>query len=104
MNILPVVKSIVGLATSLGAGAVVGNAIKATTPANLNRVQKVFVGIGAVTLSTVAGEIASNYIEAQIQEVVDGFRAGKTIKVDVVVEEVPTEGETPEDVESDESN
>lgn len=97
MNILPLVKSVTGLATSLGAGAVVGNAIKASTPLSLNRVQKVFVTIGAVTLSSVAGDLAANYIENQIQEVVDGFRAGKKVRVDVIVEEEPFEGEKTSD-------
>jgi hypothetical protein len=79
MNILPLVKSVAGLATSLGAGAVVGNAIKASTPAGLKTSQKILVGIGSVALSSVAGEVTAKYIENQIQNVVDGWRAGAKI-------------------------
>lgn len=77
MNIVPMVKGIVGLATSLGAGAVVGNAIKATTPENMKLASKILVGIGGATLSVIAGEVASAYIENQIQDTVDGFRFKK---------------------------
>lgn len=75
--ILPILKGTVGLATSLGAGAVVGNAIKATTPDNMKLAQKILVGIGGITLSSIAGDVASRYMEAQIQAVADGVHIAK---------------------------
>lgn len=77
MDIVPIVKSLTGLVTSLGAGAVVGNAIKATTPDNLKLVSKIFVAVGSVALSTVAGDLAANYVEGQIQDLVDNVRTSK---------------------------
>lgn len=75
--VLPIIKGAAGLASSLGAGAVVGNAIKATTPTDLKLAQKILVGIGGVALSSIAGERAAAYIESQIQGVADGIKLGK---------------------------
>lgn len=86
MNIVPVVKLAAGLVTSLGAGAVVGNAIKATTPAGMKIASKVLVGIGGVALSTVAGELAATYVEKMIQTAADSFRIGKKIGYETAAE------------------
>lgn len=79
MNIVPIVKTVAGVATSFGAGAVVGNAIKATTPTNMKRATKILVGFGAVVLSSIAGDVAGRYVEEQIQNVADGVRVGKFV-------------------------
>lgn len=79
MFVLPIIKAAAGLATSLGAGAVIGNAIKATTPDNMKLASKILVTIGGVTLSSVAGDAAANYIENLIQNSVDGARIGNNI-------------------------
>lgn len=80
MNIVPIVKAVTGLATSIGVGAVVGNAIKATTPIVMSRTQKVIVTIGGVALSAVAGDMVATNLENQIDEIVLGYRAGKAVK------------------------
>lgn len=97
MNIVPIVKAVTGLATSIGAGAVVGNAIKATTPIVLSRTQKVIVGIGGVTVSAAVASFTADYVENSIDEVVAGFRAGKLLKKEfkAAAEEAATE--TPEE-------
>lgn len=79
MNVLPIVKTVVGIATSFGAGAVIGNAIKATTPPNLKLVSKVFIGLGALGISGALGDIAGSYMESQIQAFADGARIGKAV-------------------------
>jgi hypothetical protein len=103
--ILPIVKGAAGIATSVGAGAVVGNAIKATTPANLKPVSKVLIGIGGIALSSIAGDLAATYIENQIQGIADSARVIKeTAKkvghatdaaVDTFQEEVKEDPTTP---------
>ena len=78
MPILPIVKIIAGSLTSFGAGTVVGNAIKATTPANLTRINKIVVGVGSIALSAIAGNAASKYVEEEIiQNSYDSFLTGK---------------------------
>lgn len=77
MNILPIVKGATGLVASLGAGAVVGNAIKATTPSDMKKITKVLVGVGGIVISSIAGDMAAKYIEDQIQAGADNWRAGK---------------------------
>ena len=80
MNIVPVVKAVAGLASSLSSGFVVGNVIKATTPGDLKTFQKIAVNVGGAILAGAAGQLASNYVEDQIQDVVDGFRIGRKNK------------------------
>lgn len=75
--VLPIVKAATGLVSSLGAGAVVGNAIKATTPPNMKLASKILVGVGGVVISSIAGDLAATYVEGQIQGVVDGVKLGK---------------------------
>jgi len=73
MNVLPIVKGAVGLVTSFGAGAVVGNAIKATTPTDMKLLSKISVSIGGVALSSIAGDQSARYIGEQIQAIADNF-------------------------------
>ena len=77
MNIVPLIKTVAGLVTSVSAGAVIGNAIKATTPADLKRMQKIAVGFGGVILAAAAGELAGNYVEEQVQTVADNVMAAR---------------------------
>lgn len=74
MNTLNVVKGVAGFAASLGASAVIGNAIKATTPETLSTINKVGVVIGGVVVSGMVGTAASNFVRSEIDEAVDSFR------------------------------
>jgi hypothetical protein len=70
VNKLNVVKTIVEATVSLGAGAVVGNTIKATTPLTAKPYQRVAIGIGSVVLSALVGDIASKKATDQIDTTV----------------------------------
>jgi len=85
MNILNVVTPVLALASSFGAGAVVGNAIKATTPDNLKIVSKVLVGIGGVVLASVAGDAAATYIDREIKNMATSFKVGNKLGEDLSV-------------------
>lgn len=76
MNPVAIVKGIVGLVASAGAGTVVGNAIKATTPAQLTTINKVLVGVGGVVLSGAVGDIVVKYTSKQIEEITDAWKMG----------------------------
>jgi len=74
MNIVPIIQTVAGLISSVSAGAVVGNAVKATTPADIKRVNKVLVTIGGFVLSGVAGDLASKYVEKEIGSLAESFK------------------------------
>lgn len=69
MNIVPTLKAVTGLIASSGVGAITANAIKATTPTNLNFYQKITIGFGSVVLSGAMGAMATDYVEKQIDAV-----------------------------------
>lgn len=69
MNKIAIVKSVAGVITSLGAGAVVGNAIKATTPENLKTANAVLVGVGSFVIGGMVADAASNYVKKGIDEI-----------------------------------
>jgi hypothetical protein len=55
----PLATQIVTFVVSMGAGSVVGNAIKASTPQTAKLITKIGIGIGGVTLSSLAGSMAA---------------------------------------------
>lgn len=77
MNPMTIVKSVVDLAVSAGAGAVVGNAIKQSTPANAKLVQKISIGVGGFVLSGLVGAQASKYATEQIDTTIEQIKAVK---------------------------
>lgn len=71
MTKVDVVKAVLGTIASVGVGAIVGNAVVATTPAAIGIVQKIFVGAGSVALTGWAGNVAATQVEKDIDQVVD---------------------------------
>ncbi len=70
MNIT-IVKSVVGLVASIGVGTVVGNAVKATTPANISKFGKIATVVGSVVLTGMVGIAAEKYTDGQIDKAVE---------------------------------
>lgn len=69
INVLGIVKGVTGFVASTGAGVVVGNLVRATTPHDLGKVQKILVGVGGYTIGAVLGDLSAKYINDQI----DGY-------------------------------
>lgn len=69
MNKITIVKSVTGLIASAGAGAVVSNAIKATTPADVTKFNKVMIGVGSFAITGLVGAAAAKHVEGMIDEV-----------------------------------
>lgn len=69
MNKIAIAKSVAGVITSLGAGAVVGNAIKATTPENLKTANAILVGVGSFVIGGMVADAASDYVKKAIDEI-----------------------------------
>jgi hypothetical protein len=68
INILGVVKNVAELAVSASVGVVVGNFVRATTPYDSGKVQKIMVGIGSYAVTGVLGDLSAKYITGQIDE------------------------------------
>ena len=68
INVLGIVKGATGLVASAGAGAVVGNLVKATTPYDTSKFQKVLVAVGGYTIGAVLGDLSAKYVTDQIDE------------------------------------
>lgn len=74
MSILGLTKAVTDLVVSAGAGAVVGNAIKATTPPDAKVLTKVSIGIGGFVLSGAVGQWAAKYTSDQIDGTVEQIK------------------------------
>jgi hypothetical protein len=90
MNAYPLIKLAADLLVSIGAGAVVSNAIKVSTPENAKAIQKIAIGVGGFVLSGMAGEMAVKYTDQNIDNAVDQFKAAK----DKVKKKLPPADET----------
>ncbi len=68
MNPLALFKGAVSLATSVGIGAIVENAIKTTTPIGIGKTSKFFILVGSLVLTGMISTKVSKYAE----DVIDG--------------------------------
>lgn len=74
MTKIEMIKKVGTLVVSVGVGAIVGNAIKATTPSSINTINKVCIGIGGFVLTSMVCGMATKYTEAQIDETVNEIK------------------------------
>ena len=75
-KIIETVKTGVGLIVSVGVGAIVGNLVKSTTPADTSKIIKACIKVGSLVLTGAVGDLASKYTDEQIDEAVifaEGF-------------------------------
>lgn len=77
MNPLAIAKTATGLIVSVGAGAVVSNAIKASTPASTKVIAKIAIGVGGFVLSSMVGEMATKYVNENIENGLNVFKQAK---------------------------
>lgn len=67
------IKTIIGLTTSIGVGQVVQNIVEATTPNNLSKVKKITTIVGGIVVSAVLSNSASEYAEEQFDSIRNAF-------------------------------
>lgn len=72
-------KSAVTLVASVGVGAVVTNAIKATTPEDLKIASKIAVVLGTFVASRAVADSASTFCAKQIDQVASGIEQIKSV-------------------------
>ena len=71
MKKLDILKSVITLVASVGVGAVVTNAVKSTTPADLKVLNRIAVVIGSAAVSYVASDGAAKYFGSYVDEVTE---------------------------------
>lgn len=67
------IKTIIGVTTSIGVGQVVQNIVEATTPENLSKVKKITTIVGCTVVSAVLSNLASEYVEEQFDSITKTF-------------------------------
>lgn len=76
MNTFGIVKAGTEFVVSVGAGAVVRNTVKLTTPVDAKILQKISLGIGGAVLSSMVGDLAAKHASAKLDEAhTDFFKA-----------------------------
>lgn len=83
-------KQVSGIVVTVGVAAIVGNAVKFTTPATIGKITKVCVGIGSVVLGGLASDACVKYTEKAIDEAA-GIAKDFAESIDVEVEEAEPE-------------
>lgn len=73
MKTVKILKATLPVVASIGAGAVAGTVLKAFTPLEGSTISKVSFSIGAVVLTSMAGNAAAKYTDAYIDETVESF-------------------------------
>ena len=69
-----IAKPLIDIAVSTSVGAIVSNAVRATTPDNLNTYGKVVVGIGSFVTAAAIGSLASKHVTNGVDEFIGNFQ------------------------------
>ena len=76
------IKAVGNIIVSIGVGGIVGNVIKSTTPANMNIVKKICVGVGSMVLSSMVTDKAVEYSTGKMDDMMKIFRSNEVIRVE----------------------
>lgn len=68
-----IIKIVVGFVASAGVGTVVGNAVKATSPAITTPLSKALIAVGSVVAVSMAGAAAAKHTDEEIDKVVEWY-------------------------------
>jgi hypothetical protein len=82
MNKLAIVKGVSHVVVSVGVGAVLGNAIQATSPINASTLNTVLTAVGKFALGGILADASTKYVNTIIEDTAKAFKAGNTIVID----------------------
>lgn len=77
------VKLGVGFIVTVGAGAIVGNAVRFTTPSGLGVLKRACIGLGSFVLGSIAGSACVDHAD----DFIDGLRLGITKTIEIINED-----------------
>ena len=69
MNIVNIMKGLVGGIISYGVNNAIGNIVKATTPENINTFNKISIGISAIAVSSMISDKTTDYIFDEVDKI-----------------------------------
>lgn len=75
---LPVLKTATDIVVSSGVGAVVGNAIRMSTPLDATTVQKGLIRVGGLALSSAVASATTKHTSGQIDSTIEQLKALKS--------------------------
>lgn len=87
MNKLEAIKNVAKVVVSIGVGAVVGNAVKCTTPEDTKGIGKLVVTLGSLVIANMISDKSADYVEKKIDDTVEEVK-------DALAEVEPTKKET----------
>lgn len=90
-EVLKTAKQIVTIVVSAGVGAIVGNAVKYTTPPDMSFIKKLCVGAGTLVLGSMVSDKATEYTDRKIDETVEEVKGMLQDSEEEIVEEVVVE-------------
>lgn len=74
MKKMDMIKTVGGIIVSVGVGAIIGNAIKCTTPSNVGTIKRFCIGAGSLVLTSMIGDKAVQYTEDKICKAVQSIK------------------------------
>lgn len=98
---LDVTKTVLGVMASIGASAIVGNAIKISTPDNVKVGKQACMIVGGLVLSSLVGNAASKHVHDEIDEGLDMWSKIKAEAAKVKAKRAGTATPKPEEPKND---
>lgn len=78
MNPFNAIKATTGLVVSMGAGAIINNAIRATTPEDIKMIRKITIVVGGVAVSGLVADAAVKYSNKTFDDIKEAFTNATT--------------------------
>lgn len=85
INIGGIARLAAGSVVSTGVGALVGNAIRQSTPADTKKYRKIAIFVGGFVVSSMVAEAAVNYVNKNIDDGIQQFKDAKEAVVNIRV-------------------
>jgi hypothetical protein len=73
MNTFKAIKGITGLVVSAGAGTLIANAVKATTPEDVKTLKKISIVVGTFAVSGIVADAATRYSNKTFDDVKQAY-------------------------------
>jgi hypothetical protein len=80
MNHLDLIKTGAGFVASISVSMIIKNAVGATTPKNINVINKTLVTVGALILGNMVGDAAAKYSEQRIDDLINNVKSVATVE------------------------
>lgn len=87
INKLAIIKGVSHVVVSVGVGAVLGNAIQATSPINASTLNTVLTAVGKFALGGILADASTKYVNTIIEDAAGALTQHKTIVINPTTDE-----------------